>query len=419
MSIRSLAPGFSKKFSFELPNPEVIKLSNSVDLVFLSNIQQEVFKVEVVFKAGKWYEPKPGLAHFTSNMLDKGTSSKTSKEIAGTLDYYGAQIEIAAGYDFVSISLYGLKKYAYEIFPLFIEIITDPIFSEKELGLQKEIFLQNLDINDKKNSFVASKLIRKNIFGGHHPYGNSLEREDAVEITRDELKTYFKSNFSPHEIYLIGNFDTLQTQRFVDLFSELKTKKIGDKDNPALLAGNSIQQVTKADSVQSSIRLGKRIINRDHSDYFHLLLLNHILGGYFGSRLMKNIREEKGLTYGIYSSLNPFKNDCMFSIGADVNKSNLELTVNEIKRELESLSFHSINEDELDIARNHLLGSLQLEVANPFSTIDKIKIIRLNQLYSDYYKNLFATIQSIKPDEMQGVAQKYFDTKELLEVCVG
>jgi len=165
--------------------------------------------------------------------------------------------------------------------------------------------------------------------------------------------------------------------------------------------------------------MGMRTINRGHADYFSLLLLNHILGGYFGSRLMKNIREEKGLTYGIYSSLNPFKNDCMFSIGADVDKINVELTISEIKKEIETLCINQINEDELDVATSHLLGGIQLEMANPFSTFDKIKNVRLNQLGKEYYNNLFSSVKSISPEELQVTALKYFNAKRLTVVSVG
>src|SRR6185369_13552294 len=125
---RSVAPVFSKTFSLDLPNPQIVKLPRAVDLVYLQGIQQEVFKLEVIFNAGKWQEPKPGLAHFTSIMLDKGVSGKSSREIAEVLDYYGAQVEISSGYDYVSISLYGLKKFVSEVLPIFIEILSDPAF---------------------------------------------------------------------------------------------------------------------------------------------------------------------------------------------------------------------------------------------------------------------------------------------------
>src|SRR5260221_7066639 len=264
---RSIAPSFSKAFSIDLPSPEIIRLPNEIDFVFLPGLQQEVFKLEVIFNAGKWHEPKPGLAHFTSIMLDKGTSSKPSKEIAEILDYYGAQLEISSGYDFVSISLYGLKKFIKEIFPIFFDILSDPVFSEDEFDLQKKIFLQNLEVNEKKNSFLASRLIRKNIFGSGHPYGNSVEKENATAITSAELKDYFLSNFLVYEIYLIGNIEAERKQWFVDQFSSLRLQKPDFKKDFTVEDGDHIQHVTKPDSIQSSIRMGRRIINREHQDY--------------------------------------------------------------------------------------------------------------------------------------------------------
>ncbi len=416
---RSIPPTFSKTFSFDLPNPEIVRLSGAVDLVSLQGLQQEIFKLEVIFNAGRWQEPKPGLSHFTSIMLDKGTSGKSSKKIAEVLDYYGAQIEISSGYDFVSISLYGLKKFIREILPVFIEILSDPVFADEEFDLQKKIFLQNLEINEKKTSFLASRLIRKNIFGPSHPYGNSVEKENAVEITRSDLNHYFNSNFSPHEIYLVGSLGARQIHWLIDQLSSLKLAPLNVKKDIAIERGDSIQHVTKAESIQSSIRMGMRTINRRHKDYFSLLLLNHILGGYFGSRLMKNIREEKGLTYGIYSSLNPFRNDCMVSIGADVDKANVELTINEIKKEIENLTLHQVKDDELDVVKNHFLGGIQLEMANPFSTFDKIKNVRMNQLEKGYYNNLFASVKSVNPEGLQSTAQKYFNINGLTIVSVG
>jgi len=416
---RSVAPHFSKIFSIDLPSPEVVRLPGEVDLVLFSGLQQEAFKLEVIFKAGKWHEPKPGLAHFTAVMLDKGTSTKSSKEIAEILDYYGAQLEISSGYDFVSISLYGLKKFIKEIFPIFFDILSDPVFSEDEFELQKKIFLQNLEVNEKKNSFLASRLIRKNIFGSAHPYGNSVEKENVDAISKSDLKNYFLSNFSLYEIYLIGNIEAQHVQWLVDQFPGLRLKKTSDDRSFVTKGGVYKQHVTKPESVQSSIRMGMRTINRQHRDYFSLLLLNHLLGGFFGSRLMKNIREEKGLTYGIYSSLNPFRNDCLFSIGADVDKINVELTINEIKKEIEALCINPISEGELDVTRNHLLGGIQLEMANPFSTFDKIKNVRLNQLEKEYYNNLFTSVKSMNSEELQTLAQKYFKADDLTVVSVG
>jgi predicted Zn-dependent peptidase len=217
----------------------------------------------------------------------------------------------------------------------------------------------------------------------------------------------------------VGSLETQQIHWLIDQLSLLRLGSLNVNRGFTIEPGDATQHIARPDGVQSSIRMGMRTINRGHADYFSLLLLNHILGGYFGSRLMKNIREEKGLTYGIYSSLNPFRNDCMFSLGADVDKINVELTINEIRKEIEALCRNLISEDELDVAKNHLLGGIQLEMANPFSTFDKIKNIRLNQLEKEYYNNLFTSVKSINPEELQATAQKYFNTNDLTIVSVG
>jgi predicted Zn-dependent peptidase len=414
---RTSAPAFSKNFSFNLPQPEIIHVNDGLDFIFLNGLQQNVFKLEFVFKAGKWWETKNGVSHFTTTLLEKGTNNKSSSEIANLLDYYGAQIEVAPGYDFSSVSLYGLRKYFDQILAVFWELITSPSFDQPEFDLQKDIFIQSLKVNNEKNSFVASKVIRKNIFGEDHPYGRAIEEGDVNQLTKGDISKFFTNYFQPCSVFLIGNFKDSQIKSLVE---KISFNVPNQEATPfSINSGASNETIIKTESVQSSIRLGKRIVNRNHPDYFALLLINHILGGYFGSRLMKNIREEKGLTYGIYSSLHPFKNDCLFSIGADVGKDKKELALSEIKQELHKLSEQAVSMEELTTAKNHFLGSLQLEMANPFSSLDKNKNIYLNQLGNDYYKNLFSAINSINTKSILTTANEYLTTHDLFEVCVG
>ncbi|MBS1507707.1 MAG: insulinase family protein [Bacteroidetes bacterium] len=415
---RSVAPAFSKDFSFDLPSFEIRSLNSGANLIILQGLQQEVVKLEIIFKAGKWHEPALGVSHFTSNLLDKGTDRKSAKEISGIFDYYGSQIEISPGYDFTSVSLYVLKKFMPQVLPIFLEIISSPAFPESELNLQKEIFIQNLKINNQKNNAVASKLIRKNIFGSQHPYGSSVEEQHVAVLTPADLTKFYKTNFSPAEIYLHGNFTDANLEWISSQFGLFTSQTVEDLKFDSI-PEKRVCTEDRPESVQSSIRLGKEIINRSHPDYFPLLLLNHILGGYFGSRLMKNIREDKGLTYGIYSSLHPFKNSGMFSIGADVNKENKEIVFTEIKKELALLRDVAISEEELTTSKNHFLGSLQLEVANPFSSFDKIKNIRLNGLSDDYYKLLFSSIRSSSASSLKEIANKYLIENSFHEVSVG
>jgi zinc protease len=154
-------------------------------------------------------------------------------------------------------------------------------------------------------------------------------------------------------------------------------------------------------------------------DYFDVLLLNHIFGGYFGSRLMKNIREEKGLSYGIYSSIHTLQNDSYLVIGSDVNKENLELTFDEIRKELYRIRTEKINSDELETARNHFIGSLQSEITTPFAHADKLKNIILYNLPQNYYQNLIKRLDSLTSNDLLNTAEVYFNEESFYEVAVG
>lgn len=417
---RKSAPQFAEIKRFHLPTPEIIMLDNGVPLIQFDKVNQEVLRIELVFKAGKWFETKKGTSYFTAHLLDKGTLSKNSLQIAETFDLFGSSIEVNPGFDFTSLSLYTLSKNIKKVLPLFCEIALSPAFPDSEFTLLKDIFKQNLKINREKSSYLAGKLIRQNIFGSNHPYGNSVDEIEVEDLTQADLINFFKAKFHLHEVYVTGLLDDSVKKMLTYSLSEFR---IASETEATLNFDegqkNHSQHVEKADSVQSSLRLGKRIINRNSPDYPSIVLLNHILGGYFGSRLMKNIREEKGLTYGIHSSINTLKKDAFFLIGTDVNKENRELALLEIKEEIRRLRENTIHTEELETAKNHLLGSLQLETANPFSVLEKIKTIRLNQLNSDFYSDLFDGIRITNSEAIKSIAQSHLHEESLFEVSVG
>jgi len=416
---RKTAPRHAEISSFHLPSPEIHVLDSGIQMLALRDVAQHVIKIELVFQSGKWFESKKGTSYFTAHMLEKGTSTRSSYEIAGFLDRLGASIEITPGFDFVSVSLFSLTKNITLVLPVFLELVTDSVFPDDELAIQKEIFNQNLKINNEKTSYVASKLIRQHLFGNNHPYGASIDEDDVNQLSRLDLRDFFHDQFSLSKVFVVGSIDDALLKVLIKEMSTIATgltKTHAPVFTP--LENEATEYVEKPVSVQSSLRLGKRTINRNHSDYPALVLLNHVFGGYFGSRLMKNIREEKGLTYGIYSSLNNLKNDAFFVIAADVNRSNKNIAISEINNELLLLNGKLIGTDELQTAKNHLLGSLQLEIANPFSVMEKLKTIHLYGLKESYYNDLFVNILSVNEYTLQKVADKYLTDKMIL-VAVG
>ncbi|MBX2897564.1 MAG: insulinase family protein [Cyclobacteriaceae bacterium] len=416
---RKSAPQFSALENFQLPEPEITTLTNGCNLVCLDFVQQDVIKIELLFKSGKWYEPAPGVAHFTSQLLDKGIPGKTAYQIATWFDLYGASVEISAGLDFTSVTLYSLASNVTEILPVFFQVVTNPVFPLAELNQAKDIFSQNLKLNLEKNSFVASRNIRKNIFGEQHPYGATLDQPHLQTIQRDDLHQFFKNRFTPFEVYVTGKLNVSTSTILKENLNKLNSHSQPLTLDFIATGLNHSQLIDKPDSIQTSLRLGKRSINRNHADYPQLILLNHLLGGYFGSKLMKNLREEKGLTYGIHSSISSFVNDSVFLIGTDVNKEDRELAISEIKNEVKSICDKPVSDTELMLARNHLLGGLQLDTANPFAVMEKIKTIRTHNLNPDFYNYIFNKISETTPSTLMELAQTHLPAEALYIVAVG
>jgi zinc protease len=416
---RTVAPPYVQSTSFDLLTPERTTLPNGIDLFFITGGSQEVLKIELVFNAGRWHEEAWGAAYFTSHLLSKGTKRKSSFDIARIFDLYGAHLEVNPGLDFVSISLYALTKNLEPVLSLLKEILSEPTFPEKEIEQAKSIYLQNLKVNEEKTSFLASKYFRKQLFGDAHPYGKELEEADIEKLTSDDFRKHFSKFLVKPVIFASGKIDSMKGKLIHDAFASWPSGTPTDRSFLVTEPTLSRSVIEKEESVQSSIRLGMLSVQRQHVDYSKIIFVSHILGGYFGSRLMKNIREEKGLTYGIYSSVNPLKRAGYVVIGADVNKENVTLTFDEIRKELHRLRTEPVSSEELNTARNHFIGSLQSEINNPFAHADKIKTLYLFDLASTYYQQMIHLIAGITGEQVQEISALYFHEEKFFELAVG
>jgi zinc protease len=416
---RKVAPASVQSTSFELLTPVQEQLSNGIDLFFISGGAQEVLRIELLFKAGRWFEKPWGASHFTSHLLSKGTNHKSSFQIAQVFDRYGAHFEVTAGMDGVSLSLYTLTKHLSPVLNLLAEIVQQPVFPVKELEQAKTIFLQNLKVNHEKTSFLASKFFRKNIFGENHPYGKEIEEDDIQTLQQADLVNYFNSHFKDLSIFVSGKIEASQKKSITDLFSDWHTRPVPANLVSPVENKPFHQYIEKDGSVQSSIRMGRKSLLRTDSDYVHAVFASHILGGYFGSRLMKNIREEKGLTYGIHASLHPMKHDSYVMIGADVNKENVTITLDEIRKELKRLRTETISQQELGTSRSHFIGSLQTEITTPFAHADKLKNLYVFGLPADFYQQMISIINRITPDQLMETCEKHFHEESFNDLTVG
>ena len=358
-------------------------------------------------------------AYFTSHLLSKGTRNKNSFEIADIFDRYGAHLEINPGLDFVSVALYALTKNLEPVLQLLMEILSAPVFPEKEFSQTRDIFIQNLRINNEKTSFVASQEFRKKLFGEKHPYGIEVEEKAAHALTTNDLEKHFVAFVHSPKVFVSGKIDKTNRSLMIKHFEQLKPGLRPEVSASETAGKTGYERIEKKDSIQASVRAGKPTVLRAHPDYVPLLFVSHILGGYFGSRLMKNIREEKGLTYGISASIHALRHGSYLVIGADVNKQNVDLTFQEIAKEIRLLRTETISDDELETTRNHFIGSLQSEITTPFAHADKIKTIKLFGLGADYYQNMISRIDAMTPALIIETSEQYFQEDSFTQVAVG
>jgi zinc protease len=416
-------PAFQAIHEIKLPPVESNRLDNGIPLHMIRVAQQPVLRLECVFDAGTWHEYVPGSAFFAMKMLVEGTSSRSSAQISEYIDRYGAFIELNSGPDRASLVIYCLTKFLPDVLPLIQELLNEPTFPEKELDDLRNITLQNLRVNYEKNAYLAGVLFREKLFGREHPYGRSQKPEAIEPLTQANVVEFYERVIRnrPFQLILAGHAtenDVLLINRVLGQLP-VRTDTLPGYSAPIVTENNAITLAEKPDSSQSSIRLGRRLFTRSHPDYFKMLVMNEIFGGYFGSRLMKNIREEKGFTYGISSNMPSFRQDGYFLIGTDVNKENTQQTLDEIQKEIGILQTVPVLEDELETVKNYMAGEFVGALNTPFEIADRYKVILLDQLPADFLTTYIQKIRAISSADIMEMANRYLKTGSLDEVVVG
>ncbi|QHV98116.1 M16 family metallopeptidase [Spirosoma endbachense] len=420
---RTQSPAFQVIQQVRLPAVQTHKLDNGIPLHLISVSHQPVLRIECIIEAGTWYEQVPGTSFFALKMLAEGTPGRSSAQISEYLDRYGAFLELNSGPDRASIVVYCLTKFLPNVLPILRELLTEPTFPQKELDDLRNITLQNLRVNYEKNAYLAGVLFREKLFGQQHPYGRS-QRPDAIEhLTRQNIVDFYERVIRnrPYKLLLAGE---ASENEIILINRELGQLPIYNEVVPAFgaeaIADDGLPVLSeKADSVQSSIRLGRRLFTRSHPDFFKMLVTNELLGGYFGSRLMKNIREEKGFTYGISSNMPSFRRDGYFLIGTDVNKENTQQTLDEIQKEIRILQTEPVPQEELETVKNFMAGEFVGSLNTPFEIADRFKVILLDGMPADFLTTYIERLRSVTQEDIMSTASKYLAEGSLREVVVG
>ncbi|MVM40491.1 insulinase family protein [Spirosoma sp. HMF3257] len=420
---RTQSPAFQAIHEIQLPSVQSHRLDNGIPLHLIAVDQQPVLRLECVFDAGTWYEQVPSSAFFAMKMLSEGTTSRSSAQISEYVDRYGAFMELNSGPDRASIVIHCLTKFLPDILPLLGELLNEPTFPQKELDDLRNITLQNLRVNYEKGAYLAGVLFREKLFGADHPYGRSQRPEAVEQLTRDGVVAFYERVIrnQQFQIILAGHASENEVLLINRALGQMPTRTDSLPGFSGSVPADSDLFILaeKPDSVQSSIRLGRRLFTRSHPDFFRMLVTNEILGGYFGSRLMKNIREEKGFTYGISSNMPSFRRDGYFLIGTDVNKENTQETLDEIRKEINILQTEPVSEGELETVKNYMAGEFVGSLNTPFEIADRYKVILLDGMSPDFLTTYIRNLRAVTPADVMEMATNYLAVESFSEVVVG
>lgn len=420
---RTQAPAFQAIHDIRLPAVETHILDNGQPLYLISVAQQPVLRLECNFEAGAWYETHPHTSFFALKMLAEGTATHTSADISEYFDRYGAFLELNSGHDRASLVIYCLTKHLPAILPMVQKMLTEPKFPEKEFEDLRNITVQNLRVNLEKNSYVAGAIFREQAFGKHHPYGRSQQPREIENLTIAPVVEFYENNIHnrPFRVLLAGQAGITEVALVNEVLGQLPVTQTELPSRPNV-ADDSTRQamlIEKPSSIQSSIRLGRKLFTRQHPDYYKMLVTNEVLGGYFGSRLMKNIREEKGLTYGIWSSVAAFKQEGYFLIGTDVKKEVTQLTLDEIRKEIRVLATEPVPDAELDTVKNYMAGEFVGSLNTPFEIADRFKVVLYDNLPVDFLNKHIENLRAVTPADILETVNTYLLNDSLIEVVVG
>jgi predicted Zn-dependent peptidase len=421
---RTVAPKISPIERFDIPQPQVTQLPNKIDLHTINLGDSDVMRIDFIFPSGKWHQEKILSATFANQLLKEGTQKFSSKAIAEKLDYYGAWLQNSVMQHNSYVTVYLLNKHLASLIPIIDSIIKEPIFPQEEFDTILNRHKEQHRISREKVDHLCLEASVAQLFGANHPYGRHASLADFEALTRADVADYYSKHYHSAncKIMLTGRVTDAGQRLISDCFGAESWGISGAKTESSYVVQSSDQKVVKVDkpdAMQSAIRITAPTISREHPDFHALKVLNTVFGGYFGSRLMTNIREEKGYTYGIGSSVATQQMGSYLAVSTQTGSEYVEPLIEAVFEEMEKLRNEPVGEAELECVRNYLLGDFTRSFDGPFAIADAHISLLANKLSVDYYQKQIETIRNIDAVTLQKLAQKYFNREQFYIAIAG
>lgn len=422
---RNIQPEIQDLKNFNILPPVRTTLPNGIPLTIINAGEQEVVRIDLLFAGGRWHQSHKLQALFANRMLREGTRKYVAAEIAEKLDYYGAWLELSSSAEYAYITLYSLNKYIAETIDILESIVKEPLFPEKELNTVIDANIQQFLVNATKVDFIAQRSLLTSLYGAEHPCGRCVEEEDYRNIHPAMLrefhdKYYHSGNCS---IFLAGKVTDDIVKRIEVAFGIAPfgndQQQLLRVDYPTVTIPDKRLFIERDDAMQSAVKLGAITLTRQHPDYLKFRVLMTLFGGYFGSRLMSNIREDKGYTYGISAGTVFYPGTGMLIVSTEADNEYVEPLIAEVYREIDRLHQDVVPDSELTTVRNYMLGEMCRNYESPFSLSDAWMFIQTSDLDDTYFARSLQAVKGVTSDEIRELARQYFCKETLKEVIAG
>lgn len=404
----------------DMPDAQLLTSANGVPIYLLPTNDFEVVRFSFVFRAGTSMQHRPFTASATANMLGEGSAKYSAQEIAERLDFYGSYFDVNIDRDYAYISFCSLSKFFAPTADVAREIVLCPTFGEHELEIYCSKRKQSLAIERKKVEMLSRELFAEALFGAEHPYGISSDEALYDDVRRDDLVALYHELYTAENCFVVcsGRIDEEVITTLRAIVEALASGRRAEQRLPATHTTNVLRRDVEG-ALQSSIRVGRLLFPRTHPDFVGMQVVAAALGGYFGSRLMQNLREEHGYTYGVMAAMVNFDKEGYLAIATQVAREVREEALAEIYREIERMRHELLDDEELQMVKNMMIGEILRILDGPFGiadvTIENIMCGMDNRAMEQSVERIL----SITAEQIRELAERYLRREDLVEVVVG
>ena len=419
---RSIAPEIQQVRDVKPLEFDVFNMHRQTPVYYSEGRDSNLFKLVVRINGGLAAESKPLQAQVAAKMLLQGTQNKSADQIAQAIDFYGASMVPFVEHDYISVKLTGLKKDFQPLVELLSDIIHNSVFPGKEFKHRINKLIAQFRTNSQKRSYEARNEMKPLLFGDNHPYGHKTDINSFYRLHLEDVWEYYQNVISKGQmrIFVTGVKRAEAEETLSQITDSLKGDPVRDFISSVVPENQRKKlSVHHENALQSAIHLGWKVENRNHPDFIELKILNTILGGYFGSRLMKNLREEKGYTYGIGSAIVSTQQTGIWLIATEVGSEYTHQALQEIYKEIDNLKKTNVGHEELKLIKNYLPGKIIRSLERDFDKLDSFVELNDHGLPADYYSSFLEKIKTIDADRITELADKYFSFNDINEVVSG